>query len=125
LISNNQIFNYISVNLPSTGETIYITGKREAAPPSLPCVYVLCIDESSPKSGNTLTMDDSQRVVSYEVQAFSTELTEANSLTDRVSTLFKAKGFRQTYRSIIDNADSRVMRVVSRYTRLIGGGDTL
>ena len=61
---------------------------------------------------------------SFQVESFasgSNSLSKAYQMDDASHKCMVGMGFRRTYQSLIENADSKIKRVVSRYSRIYTG----
>ena len=129
-ITTNQVYSEIRDAVKATYTDAYVTSEKVYAPPHFPCVEVVEMDSYPERAGINLCMTDDQRRSVFEVQAFSNKTSgatlEARAIIELVTATFKAMGYRcMTSAPVVNGADSTIKRHVARYTRVIGGGDTL
>lgn len=108
----------------------YVVGERIYAPSSFPCAWVVELDNHSEKRAEALDFTDDQRRSVFECQTFSNlrsgATMQAKYLMDEITRVMKDLGYRCTMCNPVDNgADVTIKRYVARYTRFIGGGDTI
>lgn len=130
MITKNEVFNRIAEKLRGKYEDIYIVGERVYAPKKFPCVWLVEIEDVPSERYATLSLSDSQRVSTFEVQVFSNKSTGATTETYEISQdireYFRQIGYRCLTSQPFDNGiDANIKRHVSRFTRIIGGGETL
>lgn len=127
MITRNQIFT----NVATAFRAAYPNGKayanRVRTPAAFPCLWCVEQDRYSPQRNVTFTNDDEQYQVTFEVQVFSdVSANECREILDAVEQVFKGMGFRLQLRMTMDNySDTDICRELARFTRTIGGGDTL
>lgn len=128
MISPHYIYNYIeeAVNLPD--RPVYCASRYEIVPPSFPAAYLSEIDRMD-RGAINLKRTDKMKFVTWEAQVFSNltvgAVDEAHEIMDDIDDAMARLGFVQTYRAPIENADPTIYRLVGRWTRLLGDGDTL
>lgn len=128
MISPHYIYNYIeeAVNLPD--RPVYCASRYEIVPPSFPAAYLSEIDRMD-RGAINLTRTDKMKFITWEAQVFSNltvgAVDEAHEIMDDIDDAIARLGFVQTYCAPIENADPTIYRLVGRWTRLLGDGDTL
>lgn len=128
MISPHYIYNYIeeAVNLPD--RPVYCASRYEIVPPSFPAAYLSEIDRMD-RGAINLKRTDKMKFITWEAQVFSNltvgAVDEAHEIMDDIDGAMAHLGFTQTYCMPIENADPTIYRLVGRWTRLLGDGDTL
>lgn len=130
MITTNHVYSRIRDAVKTEYPNAYLTADKVSAPPHFPCVECVEMDSYPERSATTINLTDDQRRSVFEVQAYSNKQNgaalEAREIMDIVTAEFKAMGYRCTTCSpLVNAADTTIKRYVARYTRLIGGGDTL
>lgn len=132
MISKNEVFTRVAEELREKygQENIYIVGERVYAPKKFPCVWLVEIDDTPQERYTNLSLSDSQRISTFEVQVFSNKTTGATSETheifNEIRESFRAIGYRCSMSQPFDNGiDANIKRHIGRFTRIIGGADTL
>lgn len=130
MITRNEVFNRIATELRAEYQGIYVVGERVYAPKQFPCVWVVEIERVPDERYTALDLSDEQFRSTFEVQVFSNKSVgasiEAEEISSKISTLFRKMGYLcRTFEPIDNGADVNIKRHMSRYTRMIGGGDIL
>ena len=125
----HSIYTYVRDAVKEEFPSAYTTSRYEPVPQGFPCMMLRVIEESRPTENITLTFSDKQKRYSIEVQVFSNKkknaMAEADKLMDCVCAAMNELFFIQDMRSPMDNADATIARIVSRFHRIIGGGDVI
>lgn len=125
MITDNQIYTYAENKVKTAFPLAECSSISNPTPETLPACQILVTGNEQTREGQTLTNDDTQRRSTFTVNTYAETLYEANALMDSVEGAFKEMLFRKTMRNPIDNQDIRIKRVTARFSRLIGGGDTI
>lgn len=130
MITKNAIFTRVKTAITNEYPGAYCTAERLYTPSKFPCVSIVEIDTYPEKSSTALDFEDVQRRSDLEIQAYSNKQNGAANEADNVINVATAElrklGYRCTMSAPIENgADTAIKRHVARYTRYIGGGDTL
>lgn len=130
MITSNEVYSRISASLRAKFEGILTTSTRVYAPKVFPCVWIVEIDATPDGRYINLDLSDDQRRSTFEVQAYSnkpdTAMLEVSDIIDETVKAFRKLGYVCTMVQPMDNGyDENIKRKVARFTRLIGGGDTL
>lgn len=127
MISNHYIFNFIDTAVNTESRPVYCTSRVEIVPPSFPAAYLSEIERSD-RGAINLTRTDRMKFITWEAQVFSNltvgAVDEAHDIMADIDDAFAHLGFTQTFCYPVDNADPTIYRLVGRWTRLIGDGDT-
>lgn len=127
--THDAIYNYIADAIDTDSRHIYCVGVYEPTPSEFPCAYIHETDHRPAQNAVTLGFTDDQAIKSWEVQVFSNltdgALTEAYDIMDDVEIAFKQLYFIETYCSQVQNIDPSVVRVVARFTRVVGDNDPM
>lgn len=82
--------------------------------------------------GNRETAEDLEgktenaNILSFQIETFAKNLTEAYSLMDQVVSAMKSMCFQKGDVEVMQNTlDTNYMRLVCRFTRLIGSGEEI
>ena len=125
----DAVFDHVANSLLKWRADINVGSMLEPDPPSLPACFVYEIGNRRLDQYVTTNYIDEQCESTFEVQVASSAMSgassEANAIMDKADAAMNECGFIRFYRSPVDNIDRRVYRVVARYRRLIGGGDTI
>lgn len=128
MISPHYIYNYIEEAVNRIDRPVYCASRYEIVPPSFPAAYLSEIDRVD-RGAINLTRTDKMKFVTWEAQVFSNltvgAVDEAHEIVDDIDDAMAHLGFVQTYCAPIENADPTIYRLVGRWTRLLGDGDTL
>ena len=127
MISNHYIFNFIEGQVNLTTRPVFCASRLETIPSSFPACYVFELSRYD-RGAINLTRTDRMKFVTWEAQIFS-NLTvgaedEAYSIMTDLDDAMAHLGFTQTYCEPIANIDPSIYRLVGRWTRLIGDGDS-
>lgn len=130
MITSNEVYSRISADLKAEFEGIFTTSARVYAPKVLPCVWIVEIDATPDGRYVNLDLSDNQRRSTFEVQAFSntpnSASLEVSNIIDEAISAFRKLGYVCTMVQPMDNGyDENIKRKIARFTRIIGGGDTL
>lgn len=130
MITRLDVYDRIANQLQAAYPTMYIASERELTPPKLPCAFLVEIDGLPREKYVTLDLSDSQRQSTFELQAYSNDpygaTLQLESIVASAESLFRAIGYRMIFSSPIDNElDTSIKRHICRFTRIIGGDDTL
>lgn len=128
MISPHYIYNYIEEAVNLQDRPVYCASRYEIVPPSFPAAYLSEIDRLDRGAVN-LKRTDKMKFITWEAQVFSNltvgAVDEAHEIMDDIDDAMAHLGFTQTYCMPIENADPTIYRLVGRWTRLLGDGDTL
>lgn len=128
MISPHYIYNYIEGAVNLQDRPVYCASRYEIVPPSFPAAYLSEIDRLDRGAVN-LKRTDKMKFITWEAQVFSNltvgAVDEAREIMDDIDDAMAHLGFTQTYCMPIENADPTIYRLVGRWTRLLGDGDTL
>ena len=129
-ITTNQVYDAVAKAVRAEYPKAFTTSVKQNIPSSFPCVEIVEIDTYPERYATALDFSDTQRRSVFEVQTFSNKAngasTEARAIIELVTAKFRTLGYRcMTQAPVVNAADSTIQRYVARYTRVIGGGDTL
>lgn len=127
--TNNAIYTYIESAVNTANRPVYCTSRYEPVPEDFPACYIHETDHRPSRTAVQLDFQDEQLIRSWEVQAFSNltngALAECYDIIADAEIAFKQLFFIETSCSQVQNADPSVVRVVARFTRVIGSADTM
>ena len=99
----------------------------QSAPPAFPSMFFNQIDNSSTADD----LDNTENAVNttIEITTYTNDtakLTTAKKIHALADTQMRSMGFRRTFgpQQITNITDTSICRVIARYTRIIGSGDT-
>ena len=127
--SVNGIFDYLQKSIHAVCSGAYVTSIREPIPKAMPCVQIQQLNKSRPVNYMTLDLTDRQYLSTFEAQIYSnaqdSALSEAYGLEEVIESAFNELGYRVTFCQPINNIDPSIFRLIARFERVIGIGDTL
>jgi len=129
MITVNQIYTYIEGAVNTEQRPVYCASQNEPKPSEFPACYITEAQHRKDRRYVTLAFDDTHYIRDFQVQVFSNKqsgaLLECHSIMKDAETAFHSIGFIETYCGEQRNIDPSVTRLVARFTRTIGGADTL
>lgn len=127
--SRDAVFTYIANKLDDEFSNIRVVSRREPVAKTFPLVYVHEFNRTRPTQYATLANDDEQWESTFECEVYSNAtngaMDEAYAITEVIEDAMKELGYFETFCQPIDNIDPLVVRIVSRFIRQIGSGDTI
>lgn len=127
--SRNAVYTRIVKAVKATYSNIYYSGMLEPVPASFPALYVREIGYTTPVEYETLAVDSSQWISTFEVQVYSDKandsISEAYGIMEIVKTTFKTLGYICDMLEPMQNVDTSVYRLIGRWHRQIGGADVM
>ena len=129
-ITTNMVYTAIKGAIKDEYPNVYATSEKVNIPSQFPCVEIVEIDTYPERNATTINLTDDQRRSVFEVQAYSNlqsgAALQARNIIDITTAKFRELGYRcTTSGAVLNAADTTIKRHVARYTRFIGGGDTL
>lgn len=126
----NEVYELVEEAVLAAAPDAYCSSVYEPTPKSFPAVFIRNSGSSNVTRHVNLNNDDDVARSSWEIQVFSAKedgnATEANTIMDYADVRMRALGFIRDAREPIDNvADYSIYRIVARYHRVVGGGDSL
>lgn len=125
--SRNAIYTRIVNAIRAKYPTAYCTSRYVAKPSTFPACYIHEIDNTRPLQNTQLDFEDVQCESVFEIQVVSnkanTAATEAYGIMALADAAFSGLYYRRFSQTNIDKGDT--FTIVSRYRRMIGGGDTM
>lgn len=129
MISKNAVYTRVAQAIKASYSTAYVSSKRSRTPSAFPAVWIVEADTHPDLRSTTLDLSDSQRISMFEVQAFSNDQDQSVTQVDGIMAIaeqtFRSVGYVKLSQTPVDNVDETIYRVVARYRRIIGGGDTI
>ena len=129
MITVNQIYSYIEAAVNTTARPVYCAAVRVNAPNSFPACYIIEDSHSFVRQNVTINFNDTPLSRNFTVEVYSNKrvnaLSEAREIMDDVEIAMKQLGFIETFCGQVDNADPSIIRIVGRFTRVIGDSDTI
>lgn len=128
--TRNSIYSYVKKAVELEMPNAFVTAEYTATPAKFPAVFIREISQVRTAEATTLAFTDKQHESSFEVQIFSAKqsgaMTEAYKLMEIVRNSFNELYFAEISETPIENAiDKTIFRLVARFRRVIGGGDTM
>lgn len=129
MITRDEIYSYIESQVNIETRPVYCASRLEPVPDEFPACFIVEIDHY-PRRGNIdLAFDDEQVERNFEVHVHSNlvngAITQAHSIMSDVEAAMRELYFIETYCGQASNIDPTVVHLVARFTRLIGGADTI
>ena len=125
--SRNAIYTRIANAIKAEYPDAYTTSRMVASPARFPACLIHEIDNTRPIQNTQLDFEDVQYESVYEIQVVSnrqnTAATEAYGIMALADAAFSGLYYRRFSQTNIDRGDT--FTLVSRYRRIIGGGDTM
>lgn len=125
--SRNAIYTRIANAIKAEYPDAYTTSRMVASPARFPACLIHEIDNTRPIQNTQLDFEDVQYESVYEIQVVSnkpnTAATEAYGIMALADAAFSGLHYRRFSQTNIDRGDT--FTLVSRYRRIIGGGDTM
>ena len=125
--SRNAIYTRIASAIKAEYPDAYTTSRMVASPARFPACLIHEIDNTRPIQNTQLDFEDVQYESVYEIQVVSnkpnTAATEAYGIMALADAAFSGLYYRRFSQTNIDRGDT--FTLVSRYRRIIGGGDTM
>lgn len=126
-LSRNAIYTRIANAIKAEYPDAYTTSRMVASPAKFPACLIHEIDNTRPIQNTQLDFQDVQYESVYEIQVVSnkpnTAATEAYGIMALADAAFSGLYYRRFSQTNIDRGDT--FTLVSRYRRIIGGGDTM
>lgn len=127
--SQNAIYDRIFEAVTAVNPNVYVASIYNPSPSQFPAVFCYEVGHFSPTQNVTLINDDEQYQSTWEIQIVSndteTRKTEAYTLLEAAKAAFKELYFIEISESPISIADPTKYRLMARFRRTIGGGDTM
>ncbi len=127
--TREAVYTYVRNAVANAHSGIYITSRPEMVTKSFPAVQLIEANRSRPEQYATLANDDDQYVSTFEAEIYSNKVNgaaqEAYDILGTVESAFKRLGYFETFCEPILNIDPSVYRIMARFTKQIGMGDSL
>ena len=125
----NAIYTTIVTAARAVEQDIYCAARYEPKPETFPALYVEEVSKVRTPGNITLDYTDDQHRVIHEVQVWSNSLNgakaQADAIMEAVETAYNGLYFRLSMQNTAIADDRSIYRIVARFTKQIGGGDTL
>ena len=129
MITRDEIYNYVESQVNISGRPVYCASRLEPVPEFFPACFITENDHFPRRDAIALDFSDEQVERHFEVHVHSNlvngALSEAHDIMSDVEAAFREMYFIETYCGQTNNLDPTVVHLVARFTRLIGGADTL
>lgn len=129
MITRDEIYDFTTQRVDLPTRHVYCASRLEPIPEEFPACYITEINHRPRQANVTLAFDDEQLVRDFEVHVFSNlqngALSEAYDIMGDAEAAFRELYFLETYCGQTNNIDPTVVHLVARFTRFIGGADTL
>ena len=127
--SRNAVFSRICDDISANHTSVYVSSIYTPKPSSFPAVFIYEIGHFSPSSNVTFMNDDEQWQSTFEVQVItndtSSRQSKAYALLETIKKSFKSMFYIEISENPVSIQDETTYRLVARFRRTIGGGDTL
>lgn len=125
--SRNAIYTRVANAIKAGYPNAYTTSRMVASPAKFPACLIHEIDNARPIQNTQLDYQDVQYESVFEIQIVSnkanTAATEAYGIAALAEAAMSGLYFRRFSQTNVDKGDT--FTVISRYRRVIGGGDTM
>ena len=125
--SRNAIYTRVVNAIKAEYPKAYCTSRYVAKPSTYPTCYIHEIDNTRPIQNTQLDFQDVQSESVFEIQVVSnkanTAATEAYGIAALAEAAMSGLYFRRFSQTNVDKGDT--FTIISRYRRVIGGGDTM
>ena len=125
--SRNAIYTRVANAIKAGYPNAYTTSRMVASPAKFPACLIHEIDNTRPIQNTQLDFQDVQCESVFEIQVVSnkanTAATEAYGIAALTEAAMSGLFFRRFSQTNIDKGDT--FTIISRYRRVIGGGDTM
>ena len=125
--SRNAIYTRVVNAIKAEYPKAYCTSRYVAKPSTYPTCYIHEIDNTRPIQNTQLDFQDVQYESVFEIQVVSnkanTAATEAYGIAALAEAAMSGLFFRRFSQTNVDKGDT--FTIISRYRRVIGGGDTM
>ena len=125
--SRNAIYTRVTNAIKAGYPNAYTTSRMVASPAKFPACLIHEIDNTRPIQNTQLDFQDVQCESVFEIQVVSnkanTAATEAYGIAALTEAAMSGLFFRRFSQTNIDKGDT--FTIISRYRRVIGGGDTM
>lgn len=125
--SRNAIYTRVANAIKAGYPNAYTTSRMVASPAKFPACLIHEIDNTRPIQNTQLDYQDVQYESVFEIQIVSnkanTAATEAYGIAALAEAAMSGLYFRRFSQTNVDKGDT--FTVISRYRRVIGGGDTM
>lgn len=129
MITFNEIYNYIESQVNTVSRPVYCASRLEPVPEEFPACYIVENDHFPRRDSITLSYQDEQVERHFEVHVHSNlvngALAQAHEIMSDVEAAFRELYFIETYCGQTNNIDPTVVHIVARFSRIIGGADTI
>ena len=129
MITANEIFNHIESEVNLESRPVYCASRLEPVPEEFPACYIVENDHYPRRESITLAFGDEQVERHFEVHVHSNlingALAQAYDIMGDVETAFRELYFIETYCGQTNNLDPTVVHLVARFSRIIGGADSI
>lgn len=125
--TRNAVYTRVANAIKAAYPNADCTSRYEPKPSHFPSCYIHEIDNFRPQQFTQLDFADVQHESVFEIQVVSTKATtaasEAYAIAEIAASAFSALYYRKFAETTIDGGDK--FTVVSRFRRVIGGGDII
>ena len=123
--SRNGVYTRVHDAVKAAFSDAYITSVYENVPGEFPTVFIREIGAVPNSRAVTFETDDDQYQSTFEVQVFCGKQMTAYSIMSIVQATMREMHYIQDMFQPIDNIDKTIIRLVARFHRVIGGGETM
>lgn len=129
-ITRNAVYNYICDEILAAYPTMYVSGKYEPVPASLPAVFIREIGDFRNRENMTFTGSQGVRTSTIEIQVVSSRLngslSEAYAILETVRTACFDLIYNETNVVVVeDGSNGMNYRLRASYRRIIGDSDEM
>lgn len=128
-VTRVAIFNYIYDKITAEMPDVYVVGRYEPVPASIPAVFIREMREISERDNMTFSGVQGVVTVTMEAQIITHSLNNAMSENEDIESIveqaFKELFFRRTYSNVVDDGRNGLYRLRITYERTIGDADKM
>ena len=123
-----DVWNRVLSNIKSeeTGTCNNVTSANSDSPPLFPCIMVDQID--NPDVAEDLENSENAVESTIEIQAYSNKsLTESRKIINIACDAMRQMGYRRRMgpKQVTNAGNSKIFRMVARFTRVVGSGEEI
>lgn len=127
--TREAVYTYVRNAIVTAHSGAHVTSRVEPITKTFPAIKVAEANRIRTQQYATLANDDDQYESTFEIEIYSNKangaVKEAYDILGTVEGAFKRLGYFETFCDPIDNIDPSVFRIMARFTRQIGMGDSL
>lgn len=128
-ITRVAIFDYLYDKITEAKPDVYVVGRYEPVPVSIPAVFIREMREISERDNMTFSGVQGVKTVTMEVHIITNGINNAMSENEGIESIveqaFQELHFRRTFSNVIDDGSNGMYRLRITYERTIGDADEM